>query len=101
MNCNTFSALADFRQNIYADFRNGRDALFDARDALRVETQARSFDAFSLSPLFVRQATSLADSLKTILSFALTSGQMPATMTGTKLHSRSRIARNTDRTTAS
>ena len=55
MDCNTFSALAAFRQELYATFGNGRDALFDACDALLTETQARSFVELSLSPLFVRR----------------------------------------------
>ena len=40
---------------LYATFGNGRDALFDACDALLTETQARSFVELSLSPLFVRR----------------------------------------------
>ena len=66
MDCNTFSALAAFRQELYADFGNGRDALFDACDALfdacdalLTETQARSFVELSLSPLFTRRWPSL------------------------------------------
>ena len=59
MDWNTFSALADFRHNIYAAFGNGRDALFDACDALLTETQARSFIELSLSPLFTRRWASL------------------------------------------
>ena len=59
MDCNTFAALAAFRQNIYANFGNGRDALFDACDALLTETQARSLVELSLSPLFTRRWASL------------------------------------------
>ena len=55
MDWNTLSHLADFRHNIYAAFGNGRDALFDACDALLTEIQARSFVELSLSPLFTRR----------------------------------------------
>ena len=59
MDCNTFSALADLRQDIYAALGNGRDALCDACDALLTETQARSFVELSLAPLFTRRWSSL------------------------------------------
>lgn len=59
MDCDTFSTLAAFRQELYTDFGNGRDALFDTCDALLTETQARSFVELSLSPLFTRRWPSL------------------------------------------
>ena len=59
MDCNTLSALSDFRTGLYACFGNGRDALFNACDALLTEPQARSFVELSLSPLFARQWPSL------------------------------------------
>ena len=59
MDCNTFSPLANMRQDIYAAFGNGRDALMDACDALLTETAAHSFVELSLSPLFTRQWGSL------------------------------------------
>lgn len=59
MDCNTFSTLTDFRQQLYACLGNGRDALFNVCDALLTETQARSFVELSLSPCFARQWPSL------------------------------------------
>ena len=64
MDCSTFSALAAFRNDIYACFGNGRDALFEACDALLTETQAHSFVELSLSPLFTRQWHSLYQSVQ-------------------------------------
>ena len=64
MDCNTLSTLADFRQGVYACFGNGRDALFNACDALLTEPQARSFVELSLSPLFTRRWPSLYQTMQ-------------------------------------
>jgi hypothetical protein len=56
MDCST---IADFRNCLYACFRNAKDALMNVCDALLTETNARSFAELSLSPFFVRRWSSL------------------------------------------
>ena len=64
MDCNTFTRLSAFRQELYACFCKAGDALFNCIDALLSETPARSFAELSLSPFFVRQWPSLYQALQ-------------------------------------
>jgi hypothetical protein len=61
MNCNT---LKHIRQQLYASFERGADALFNWSDALLSESQAQSLPELSLSPFFERQWPSVYEALE-------------------------------------
>lgn len=61
MNFNTFQEI---RQQIYATFERGADALFNLCDALLSEPEARSLPELSLSPFFEREWSSLYQALE-------------------------------------
>ncbi len=50
-----FNRLKHIRQQVYASFEQGADALFNLADALLSESQAQSLPELSLSPFFERQ----------------------------------------------
>lgn len=54
MDCNIFSRLADFREQLYGCFVKAGDALFNIVDALLSETAARSLAELSLSSFCTR-----------------------------------------------
>lgn len=61
MDCNTFSALIDFRRDLYACFLRAGDVLMNTVDALLSHTDAQSLVELSLSPYFTRRWSSLYD----------------------------------------
>src|SRR6266705_1399648 len=61
MNCNR---LKHIRQQVYASFDRGADALFNLADALLSESQAQSLPELSLSPFFERQWPSVYEALE-------------------------------------
>jgi hypothetical protein len=60
----TFNLLQEFRQTLYKDLGNGRDALFDLMDAVLVSGCIRSFVSLSQSPVFRREWSSTYEALK-------------------------------------
>jgi hypothetical protein len=56
--------LKDIRQQVYACFERGADALFNLADALLSESQAQSLPELSLSPFFERQWPSVYEALE-------------------------------------
>lgn len=58
-----FNTLIDFRQQAYACFERGADALFNICDALLSESHARSLVELSQSPCFQRRWSSLYQGL--------------------------------------
>ena len=64
MDCNIFTQLSAFRQQLYACFCTAGDALFNCIDALLSETPARSLAELSLSPFFERKWPSLYQGLQ-------------------------------------
>ena len=61
MNCNR---LKHIRQQVYASFERGADALFNLGDALLSESQAQSLPELSVSPFFERQWPSVYEALE-------------------------------------
>lgn len=61
MNC---TILKQVRQQLYASFERGADALFNLGDALLCESQAQSLPELSLSPFFERQWPSVYEALE-------------------------------------
>lgn len=59
-----FNILKQVRQQIYASFERGADALFNLGDALLCESQAQSLPELSLSPCFERQWPSVYEALE-------------------------------------
>ncbi|HEY6409631.1 MAG TPA: NF041680 family putative transposase [Ktedonobacteraceae bacterium] len=59
-----FNRLKQIRQQLYASFERGADALFNLGDALLSESQAQSLPELSLSPLFERQWPSVYEALE-------------------------------------
>jgi hypothetical protein len=59
-----FNRLKDIRQQLYACFERGADALFNLADALLSESQAQSLPELSLSPFFERQWPSVYEALE-------------------------------------
>ena len=59
-----FNHLQEFRQTLYEDLGNGRDALFDLMDAVLVSWYIRSFVSLSQSPVFRREWSSTYAALK-------------------------------------
>ena len=59
-----FTILKQVRQQIYASFERGADALFNLGDALLCESQAQSLPELSLSPCFERQWPSVYEALE-------------------------------------
>jgi hypothetical protein len=64
MDCNIFSHLTDFREQLYGCFRKAGDALFNIIDALLSETAARSLAELSLSPFCTRRWGSIYQGLQ-------------------------------------
>src|SRR5882724_3774555 len=64
MDCNIFSQLTGFRNQLYGCFRKAGDALFNIIDALLSETAARSLVELSLSPFCTRGWGSLYQGLQ-------------------------------------
>jgi hypothetical protein len=58
-----FNILKHIRQQLYASFERGADALFNLGDALLCESQAQSLPELSLSPFFERQWPSVYEAL--------------------------------------
>src|SRR5438105_1990331 len=58
-----FNRLKEIRQQLYACFERGADALFNLADALLSESQAQSLPELSLSPFFERQWPSVYEAL--------------------------------------
>jgi hypothetical protein len=58
-----FNRLKHVRQQLYASFERGGDALFNLADALLCESQAQSLPELSLSPWFERQWPSVYEAL--------------------------------------
>jgi DDE superfamily endonuclease len=58
-----FNRLKEIRQQLYACFDRGADALFNLADALLSESQAQSLPELSLSPFFERQWPSIYEAL--------------------------------------
>lgn len=58
-----FNTLTDFRQQAYACFERGADALFNLCDALLSQSEARSLVELSQAPAFVRRWPSLYQGL--------------------------------------
>jgi hypothetical protein len=56
--------LKQIRQQIYACFERGADALFNLADALLCESQAQSLPELSMSPFFERQWPSVYEALE-------------------------------------
>jgi hypothetical protein len=61
MDSNTFSALLDFREGLYACFLRAGDVLMNTNDALLSHPEAQSLVELSLSPYFERRWSSLYD----------------------------------------
>ncbi len=59
-----FTTVERYRQETYASFKRGADALFNTVDALISETQAKSFPQLSLSPFFERRWHSLYEAFE-------------------------------------
>ena len=59
-----FNRLKHIRQQVYASFEQGADALFNLADALLSESQAQSLPELSLSPFFERQWSSVYEALE-------------------------------------
>src|SRR6266516_6346469 len=59
-----FNRLKQIRQQVYASFDRGADALFNLADALLSESQAQSLPELSLSPFFERQWPSVYEALE-------------------------------------
>ena len=59
-----FTRLKQIRQQVYASFDRGADALFNLADALLSESQAQSLPELSLSPFFERQWPSVYEALE-------------------------------------
>ena len=59
-----FNRLKHIRQQVYASFERGADALFNLGDALLCESQAQSLPELSLSPFFERQWPSVYEALE-------------------------------------
>lgn len=59
-----FNRLKQIRQQVYASFERGADALFNLADALLSESQAQSLPELSLSPFFERQWPSVYEALE-------------------------------------
>jgi hypothetical protein len=59
-----FNRLKHIRQQVYASFEQGADALFNLGDALLSESQAQSLPEVSLSPFFERQWPSVYEALE-------------------------------------
>jgi DDE family transposase len=59
-----FTRLKHIRQQVYASFERGADALFNLADALLCESQAQSLPELSLSPYFERQWPSVYEALE-------------------------------------
>jgi DDE superfamily endonuclease len=59
-----FNILKQVRQQLYASFERGADALFNLGDALLCESQAQSLPELSLSPFFERQWPSVYEALE-------------------------------------
>src|SRR5437588_5097360 len=59
-----FNRLKHIRQQVYASFEQGADALFNLGDALLSESQAQSLPELSLSPFFERQWPSVYEALE-------------------------------------
>jgi len=59
-----FNRLKHVRQQVYASFERGADALFNLADALLCESQAQSLPELSLSPFFERQWPSVYEALE-------------------------------------
>ena len=59
-----FNRLKHIRQQVYASFEQGADALFNLADALLSESQAQSLPELSLSPFFERQWPSVYEALE-------------------------------------
>lgn len=59
-----FNRLKHIRQQVYASFDRGADALFNLADALLCESQAQSLPELSLSPFFERQWPSVYEALE-------------------------------------
>jgi len=59
-----YTKLKDIRQQLYASFERGADALFNLSDALLSESQAQSLPELSLSPFFERQWPSVYEALE-------------------------------------
>src|SRR5712691_6024721 len=59
-----FTRLKHVRQQVYASFERGADALFNLADALLCESQAQSLPELSLSPFFERQWPSVYEALE-------------------------------------
>src|SRR5947208_16149469 len=59
-----FNRLKHIRQQVYASFERGADALFNLADALLCESQAQSLPELSLSPFFERQWPSVYEALE-------------------------------------
>src|SRR3989440_1091079 len=59
-----FNRLKEIRQQLYACFERGADALFNLADALLSESQAQSLPELSLSPFFERQWPSVYEALE-------------------------------------
>src|SRR5947209_6999991 len=58
-----FNRLKQVRQQLYASFERGADALFNLADALLCESQAQSLPELSLSPCFERKFPSVYEAL--------------------------------------
>jgi hypothetical protein len=59
-----FKQLQEFRQTLYDNLGNARDALFDLMDAVLVSAGIISFVSLSQSPVFRRQWSSLYEALE-------------------------------------
>lgn len=59
-----FNRLKQIRQQVYASFERGADALFNLADALLSESQAQSLPELSLSPFFERHWPSVYEALE-------------------------------------
>jgi hypothetical protein len=59
-----YTKLKDIRQQLYASFERGADALFNLSDALLSESQAQSLPELSLSPVFERKFPSVYEALE-------------------------------------
>src|SRR5437667_11201927 len=59
-----FNRLKQIRQQVYASFDRGADALFNLTDALLSESQAQSLPELSLSAFFERKWPSVYEALE-------------------------------------
>src|SRR5258705_7519121 len=59
-----FTTVERYRQETYASFKRGADALFNTVDAVISETQAKSFPQLSLSAFFERRWHSLYEAFE-------------------------------------